>query len=136
MRNFLLVQSRLERHYLRLIALAIILPTVIIGSCMYYIIFDLMAEQLGIPEVISYHLLPVVRKVNIVLFISLPIVFVILFSIGRIIARNLVGPIERLEYELETLIEGRSTEKLHVRKNDRLRRLVDDINTLLERCHT
>ncbi|MBN1872116.1 MAG: methyl-accepting chemotaxis protein [Candidatus Omnitrophica bacterium] len=136
MRNFLVVQSRLERHYLRLIALAIILPTVIVGSCMYYVIFNLMAEQLGIPEVISYHLLPVVEKVNIVLIISLPVIFLVLFSIGRIIARNLVGPIERLENELELIIKNRSTERLRVRENDRLRRLVEDVNTLLERCRT
>ena len=135
MRNFMFVQSSLEKHYLRLIVLAIILPTIIIGSCLYYVIFNLMAEQLGIPEVISYHLLPVVDKVNYVLLITLPAACIILFSIGRILARNLVGPIERLEGELEEIIVNDLPRRLKVRKNDRLRVLVDNINILMDKIH-
>ena len=133
MRKYFLVRNRLERRYLRLIALSLILPTLITGSCLYYVIFNLMAEQLGIPEVVAYHLLPVVKKVNLVLTISLPIVFLILFSIGLALTRSLVGPIERLEGELEEIVSGNLSRKLKLRKRDALKPLVANINMLLEK---
>ena len=133
MRKFYLVRNRLEKHYLRLIALSIILPTLIIGGCLYYVIFNLMAEQLSIPEVVAYHLLPVVEKVNFVLIVSLPVLFLILFSIGLILSRRLVGPIERLERELKGIVSGDLSKRLQLRKDDALRPLVDDINALLDR---
>ena len=133
MRKFYLVRNRLERHYLRLIALSIILPTLIVGGCLYYVIFNLMAEQLSIPEVVAYHLLPVVEKVNFVLIVSLPALFLILFSIGLILSRRLVGPIERLERELKGIVSGDLSKRLQLRKDDALRPLVDDINALLDR---
>lgn len=133
MRKFFLVRNRLERHYLRLIAISLILPTLIIGSCLYYIIFNLMAEQLGIPEVIAYHLLPVVRKVNLVLIVSLPVIFLILISIGLALSRNLVGPIERLEEELSEIVAGDLSKRLRLRKRDELKPLADNINLLLDK---
>jgi len=133
MRNFLFIHNALERHYLRLIAWSMILPTLILGGCLYYIIFNLMAEQLGIPEVIAFHLLPVVDKVNLVIFISLPIVFLLLFIIGRIIARNLVGPIERIESELRKAVTSDRLCRIRVRSEDRLKPLVDDINAVIEK---
>ncbi len=133
MRNFFLVKNRLERRYLRLIALSMMLPTLIIGCCLYYVIFNLMAEQLGIPEIIAYHLLPVVSKVNTVLAVSLPVVFMILFSIGLVLTRNLVGPIERLEKELKEILSKDKIKKLKLRKRDALKPLVEDINILIDK---
>lgn len=135
MRIFLLSRNKLERHYLRLIALSIILPTLITGGCLYYVIFNLMAEQLGIPEVVAYHLLPVVEKVNLILMVSLPLLFLILFFIGVILSRRLVGPIERLEKELKEVVSGNLSKRLKLRRNDTLKPLVDDINTLLDRIN-
>ena len=133
MRKFFSVHNKLERHYLRLIVMSLILPTLIIGSCLYYVIFNIMAEQLGIPEIIACHLLPVVRKVNLILMISLPVVFFLLLYIGLILTRNLVGPIQRLERELEEIIAGDFSKRLRLRKKDRLKPLVDDINILLDK---
>ena len=103
------------------------------GGCLYYVIFNLMAEQLGIPEVVAYHLLPVVKKVNIVLMVSLPMVFLILFSLGLVVTKNLVGPIERLEDELEEIISGNMSKRLRLRRRDELKPLTDSINTLLDK---
>ena len=133
MRRFYLTRNRLERHYLRLIALSLILPTLVLGGCLYYVIFNLMAEQLGIPEVVAYHLLPVVEKVNVVLLISLPVLFLFLFSLGVFLSRRLVGPIERLEEELKEIIAGDLSKRLHLRKADMLKPLIDDINMLLHK---
>ena len=131
MRRFFIVRNTLERHYLRLIAVSIILPTLVIGGCLYYLIFNLMAEQLGIPEVVAYHLLPVVRKVNFVLAVSLPVLFLVMFYIGLVLSRRLVVPIERLEDELEDIISGDLSKRLKLRKGDVLKPLIESINALL-----
>lgn len=134
MRKFFLVRNRLELHYLRLLALSMILPTLAVGSCLYYLIFYLLAEQIGIPEAVASQLPPVVEKLNLFLLISIPILFLILISIGIFLSRRLAGPIERIERELTEIIEGgRASKRLRLRKDDELKPMIDSVNVLLER---
>lgn len=134
MRNFFLVQNRLELHYLRLLALSLILPTLLIGGCLYYLIFYLLAEQIGIPEAVVEQLSPVVQKLNIFLMVSIPILFVALISIGIFLSRKLAGPIERVEKELDEIIAGNlMSRRLKLRKNDELKPIVDSVNLLLDK---
>ncbi|MFH0840055.1 MAG: hypothetical protein V1883_03460 [Candidatus Omnitrophota bacterium] len=101
---------------------------------MYYLIFYLLAKQIGIPEAVSEQLSPVVAKLNIFLLVSIPILFVMLISVGIFLSRKLAGPIERLERELETIIAGNlMSRRLKLRKDDELKPMVDSVNLLLER---
>lgn len=132
MRNFFMVRNRLELHYLRLLVLSLILPTLLVGGCLYYLIFYLLAEQIGIPEAVVEQLSPVVQKVNIFLMMSIPVLFLILISTGIFLSRRLAGPIERLEKELDGIVTGGlMSRRLKVRKNDELKPMVDSINILL-----
>lgn len=134
MRKFFLVRNRLELHYLRLLALSLILPTLFVGGCLYYLIFYLLAEQIGIPEAVVDQLSPVVQKVNIFLMVIIPILFLVLISIGIFLSRKLAGPIERLENELSEIIEGNlMSRRLKLRKNDELKPMIDDVNILLDK---
>jgi len=134
MRNFFLVRNRLELHYLRLLVLSLILPTLLVGGCLYYLIFYLLAEQIGIPEAVVEQLSPVVQKVNIFLMVSIPILFLILISIGIFLSRRLAGPIERLENELDGIVTGNlMSRRLKVRKGDELKPMVDSVNILLDK---
>jgi signal transduction histidine kinase len=134
MRNFFLVRNRLELHYLRLLVLSLILPTLLIGGCLYHLIFYLLAEQIGIPEAVVEQLSPVVQKVNIFLMVSIPILFLILISIGIFLSRRLAGPIERLEKELDGIVTGNLvSRRLQLRKGDELKPMVDSVNTLLDK---
>lgn len=132
MRNFFMVRNRLELHYLRLLVLSLILPTLLVGGCLYYLIFYLLAEQIGIPEAVVEQLSPVVQKVNIFLMMSIPVLFLILISTGIFLSRRLAGPIERLEKELDGIVTGSlMSRRLKVRENDELKPMVDSINILL-----
>ena len=134
MRNFFLVRNRLELHYLRLLVLSLILPTLLVGGCLYYLIFYLLAEQIGIPEAVVEQLSPVVQKVNIFLMVSIPILFLILMSVGIFLSRRLAGPIERLENELDGIVTGNlMSRRLKVRKGDELKPMVDSVNILLDK---
>ncbi len=134
MRNFFLVRNRLELHYLRLLVLSLALPTLLVGGCLYYLIFYLLAEQIGIPEAVVEQLSPVVQKVNIFLMVSIPVLFLILISIGIFLSRRLAGPIERLENELDGIVTGNlMSRRLKVRKGDELKPMVDNVNILLDK---
>ena len=134
MRKIYLVRTKLERHYLRLFELALILPTLIVGGSLYYIIFHLMTEQFGVPEIVIAHLAPVVDKVNLILMIVLPIVLLLLFAIGLILTRNLAGPIERVDRELQEIISGSVfSKRVKLREKDVLKPLVSHINILLDK---
>ncbi|MDP3789884.1 MAG: hypothetical protein Q8R48_05735 [Candidatus Omnitrophota bacterium] len=134
MRNFFLVRNRLELHYLRLLVLSLALPTLLVGGCLYYLIFYLLAEQIGIPEAVVEQLSPVVQKVNIFLMVSIPILFLILISVGIFLSRKLAGPIERLENELDGIVAGNlMSRRLKVRKGDELKPMVDNVNILLDK---
>lgn len=134
MRRFYFVRNRLELHYLRLLGLSMILPTLAIGSCLYYLIFYLLAEQIGIPEAVVSELSPVVHKLNMFLLMSIPVLFIIIITIGILLSRRLAGPIERIEKELEEIVAGDLVSKrLRLRKDDELRPIVDSVNVLLER---
>lgn len=134
MRKFYLAQNRLESHYLRLLVLSLILPTLTVGGCLYYLIFYLLARQIGIPEAVSEQLSPVVAKLNVFLLVSIPILFVMLMSVGIFLSRRLAGPIERLERELEEIIAANlMSNRLKLRKDDELKPMIDSVNLLLER---
>ncbi len=134
MRRFFLVRNGLELHYLRLLVLSLILPTLMVGGCLYYLIFYLLAEQIGIPEAVAEQLSPIVHKVNVFLTVSIPILFVILISIGIFLSRKLAGPIERVEKELSEIVEGCLTSRrLKLRKGDELKPMIDDVNRLLDK---
>ena len=134
MRKFYLVQNRLELHYLRLLVLSLVLPTLAVGGCMYYLIFYLLAQQIGIPEVVVEQLSPVVQKLNIFLLVAIPLLFIVLISIGIFLSRRLAGPIERLEKELNEIVKANLlSRRLKLRKDDELKPMIDDVNILLDR---
>lgn len=134
MRNFFLVRNRLELHYLRLLVLSLVLPVLLVGGCLYYLIFYLLAEQIGIPEAVVEQLSPVVQKVNIFLMASIPVVFFMLISMGIFLSRKLAGPIKRLEKELNDIVAGNlMSRRLQLRKGDELKTMVDSVNILLDK---
>jgi signal transduction histidine kinase len=92
-----------------------------------------MAEQLGIPEYIAYNLFPVIKKINMILLVGIPPLFVILMIWGIILSHRFAGPMERLEQEIRRISDEREyRHRLKIRKNDDLRPIADLINKLLE----
>ncbi|MCK4463592.1 MAG: hypothetical protein KAU58_04710, partial [Candidatus Omnitrophica bacterium] len=92
--------SKLQFRYLMLVIISMLVPTLIVGSCLYYFIFTIMAEQLGIPEAIAINLIPVLKKINFMLITGLIPLFLLLFSWGLILSHRFSGPLERVEKDL------------------------------------
>jgi methyl-accepting chemotaxis protein len=127
------IKSGLQIRYLRLILLAIILPTFLLALCLYYLIFYLMAEQLGIPESIAYNITPVLNKINIILLTGLPVISILLLSWGLVISHRIAGPVYRLEQDLKKIAEGNFSLRIKLRKKDELASIAEGINKVLDK---
>ena len=133
MRIRLFRATRLQFRYLMLVVISMLVPTVIVGSCLYYFIFTIMAEQLGIPEAIAINLMPVLEKINFMLITGLIPLFILLFLWGLILSHRFSGPLERVEKDLDKILDGDTSIRFKVREKDDIRGIVDKLNKLIER---
>ncbi|MBM3245635.1 MAG: hypothetical protein FJZ15_07605 [Candidatus Omnitrophica bacterium] len=120
-----------QNKLLFLVFASAIIPTTIVALCVYYLIFNMMAWQLVIPESIAYNLVPVLRKVNIIIFVSIPIILALVWTAALIISHRIAGPIYRMEKELDERISGAKHGPIHLRKKDEFKALVEKFNKLI-----
>lgn len=133
MRIRLFRATKLQFRYLMLVVISMLVPTLIVGSCLYYFIFTIMAEQLGIPEAIAINLMPVLNKINFMLIAGLIPLFMLLFLWGLILSHRFSGPLERVEKDLDKILEGDTSIRFKVREKDDIKGIVDKLNKLIER---
>ena len=121
-------------RYLGLLMISMIVPLVFVTACLYYLIFKIMAEQIGIPEYVASNLFPVVKKINMMLLVGAPPIFLLLLVWGVVLSHRFAGPLERLEKELKEISKD---EKFHhrvvLRKSDDIKPVADSINMLLDK---
>jgi methyl-accepting chemotaxis protein len=135
-RKKIFTNKQVQLKYLILLVVSMSVPLLFVIGCMYYLIFTIMAEQLGIPESIAYNLFPVVKKINTILAIGLPPLFLFLIWWGTVLSHRFAGPIERITKELKKVTDGHDfSHRLRLRKNDDLRSMADAINKLLDSLH-
>lgn len=127
------VGTPLQKKLLILIFASAVIPAAVIAVCLYYLIFNLMVWQIGIPEAIGYNLIPVVRQVNLAILIALPVILLVIWLIALELSHRIAGPLLRLEKELDERISGEKSGHIALRKKDELRPLVERINKLMRR---
>lgn len=129
-----MTNSATQRKYITLLIASMLIPLIFVGGCLYYLIFNLVAEQLGIPESIAYNLFPVIKKINLILAIGIPPLILLLILWGISLSHRFAGPIERLKKELDSIAKnGDYSKRLIVRKHDDVRPIADAINELLDK---
>jgi len=132
MRLNIFVSNKTQLRYLLLIIIAMLAPTVIVGSFLYYFIFTLTANQIGVPEAIAYTLFPVIEKINsMVIMVTIPL-FLLLLLWGLILSHRFCGPLKRVERDLDRIIAGDGSVRLNVRKDDDIRGVVEKINKVID----
>ena len=109
------------------------IPTIVVAGCLYYLVLTIMADQMVLPDVIARDLLPVVYRINFILSIGLPIVFVIMLTWAIILSYRFVGPLERLEKDIKRIDEGDYSVRLQIREDHDLRPISDVINNLVSK---
>ena len=116
-----------------LIFWACLLPTIITAIFLFYLIFYITSEQIGIPEAIFYNVLPAAQRVTSILLVILPLVILVILYISFKLTHRLVGPFDRIVRELGEFIEGKRSDNIYLREKDKFCPLVEKINILLDR---
>jgi len=127
-----LTGSRMQMRYLGLLLVSMMLPLFIIGGLLYYLMFNIMAEQIGVPEYIAINLFPVINKINTILVFGMPPILFVIILWGIALSHRFAGPLERLEKELGSITKNRDYgRRIKLRKNDDLLLIAESINTML-----
>lgn len=132
MRLNLIPNVSIQFRYLILIGVAMVVPAFVVGTFIYYFIFTFAAEQIGIPEAIAINLLPVVKKINLMLIAGLFPLFAVLLIWGLILTQRFCGPFQRIERDLTKILEGNYSIRFRVRKGDDLKGIVDKMNKIMD----
>ena len=130
LRKKLFVNHPLQVRYLSVIVAAMLVPTLVIGLCMYHLVFYLLANEMVFPEAIASNLVPVIDRVNGIMAVTLPAIIAVIFWLGLVLSHRIVGPINRIEHELDRIIKGETHHRIRLRKNDGLMTIAHKINIL------
>lgn len=126
--------NKLHREIFLTVLAAALLPCFVVTIALYYLIFNVISGQLGIPEAIAYNIIPAARKVSLYLIYAAPAsVFVILLLAYRITFR-IIGPFDRVVRELDEVAKGKKDTHIIIRKKDKFQPLVNGINKLIDKC--
>ena len=128
-RRHYLVDKNMQFRYMAFVAV----PLVLLMSGLYYLIYYSVFTQMLIPEAVVTTLLPAMKKVNFVVAIFVPIALFMLLRAALIYSNRIIGPIPRLERELDKILAGDHTVRIKTRDNDELKHFVEKINMLVEK---
>ncbi|MFC1709071.1 hypothetical protein ACFL2J_03305 [Candidatus Omnitrophota bacterium] len=113
-----------------------IIPLFALLLAMYYLIYFCVLNQMLIPEAVAVTLLPAMKKVNIVIAIAGPALFLIILRMLLIYSNRIIGPVSRLEKELDKFIAGDRSVRITTRQQDELKTFVEKVNKVLETTHS
>lgn len=128
-RRKFLVNRPVQLRYMGLVGV----PLVVLMAALYYLIYYSVFNEMLIPEAITTTLLPAMKKVNITVVVIVPALLFLLLRAALIYSNRIIGPIPRLEKELDKAISGDYSVRLKTRDKDELGSFVNKINMLLEK---
>ncbi|MFA6078797.1 MAG: methyl-accepting chemotaxis protein [Candidatus Omnitrophota bacterium] len=128
-RRHYLVDKNMQFRYMAFVAV----PLVLLMSGLYYLIYYSVFTQMLIPEAVATTLLPAMKKVNIVVAVFVPIAMFLLLRAALVYSNRIIGPIPRLERELDKVLAGDYSARIKTRDNDELKHFVDKVNLLVEK---
>ncbi len=123
--------TSVQTKLLFLVFFSAIIPAAIVGLCMYYFIFSMMARQMMFPEAIAANLIPVLNRVNMVVLVTLPLSLLLIWVVALELSHRIAGPLYRMEKDLDDRIKGLKQGPIILRKNDELKPLAEKINKLI-----
>ena len=124
-----LVKKITQFRYMGLVAI----PLITLLVALYYLIYYSVFNQMLIPEAIVTTLLPAMKKVNVTVAITGPILLSLILRTALVYSNRIVGPVPRLERELDKVIAGDYSVRIKARDNDELKALINKINMVLEK---
>ena len=133
MRKRKLIKVSMQFQFLRIVLMAILLPSVLLIGCFYLFIHlmlrqDILATGLG-HSILNNQVLVIL----IFLFSGYILITVGLIAWSLIISNKMAGPIYRLENDLTKFLDGEKSIKFSFREGDDLFYLSNLLNRLIEK---
>ncbi len=123
------VRHSIQWNYLKMILIAMFAPMLIATACTYYLIWQTVANELAIPELIAHALFPAFNRVNQIMLIGLPIVCAAILFFSIRLSHRFAGPLYRIEKELDSIVKTKEFSKpIKIRPGDQLHTLVSKLN--------
>jgi hypothetical protein len=123
----------MHRQTFMLVLMAALIPATIVTICLYYLIFGITSAEVGFPEAIAYNIIPAAERVTTILLLTAPLALLIILIFAYKITHRIVGPFDRIVYELDAHIKDRRKGHIKIRKSDKFHALVEKINHLLDK---
>jgi signal transduction histidine kinase len=131
-RKVFFIKKKFQLHYIVFVFLAMLLTTVICVGGIYYLIWQTVAKEFAVPELIEDVLIPALGKANMVLLVALPLAFLLMLLLSVFVSHKIAGPIYRTERDLDEIVKGDYARRIKLRDGDDLQELADGINKLLD----
>ncbi len=125
--------NRFQKKILILVFFSVIIPVGVTCACLFYLIFNVTANELVFPEAIAYSLIPAAKKVAIIVLVAVPFSLFITFWWAYHVSHKFAGPLCRFYRELDERIAGKTKAHIKFRKGDYLSELADKVNALLDK---
>ena len=125
--------NRMHKDLFFIVVNAAVWPTLITAVFLYYLIFYITTEQIGIPEAVAANVIPAAKRVSGILWVLVPIIICAILFIAFKMTHRIMGPFDRIVRELDELIAGSKTTPIKIRDDDKFCPMVDRINTLLQK---
>ena len=135
-RKQLIVNPRIQLKVIFLTIIAILIPTLITFLSLHHLIQVILIDAKIDNEMVYAAIMFLSRKVYLILacgFVSITILLLIWVSL---FVHRIVGPLYRLDRELEKAIQGEKIPKIKFRKNDCFSSIAEKINILIEKLHS
>ena len=132
MRKTVLLKNPAQAKLLLILLISILVPALFVGGALYSLIFKILSEQRASFESVGYNLYPIIMQTNLNIALGFIPLFLLLLTWGIILTHRLVGPLERLQREIDSMTKsGDFKARIGVRRRDYIKPLVDSINRLL-----
>ncbi|MBF0493849.1 MAG: methyl-accepting chemotaxis protein [Candidatus Omnitrophica bacterium] len=124
---------KLQKQYLVVILLSMVIPTFFVGGCLYYLIFRVLSDQIMLPDYIARDLMPIINQINNILIIGLPILVIFILAWAFILSYKFISPLERLEEDLKKIDDGDFSVRINLEEDHDLKPVLTIINDLVEK---
>ena len=119
---------------LGMLLISIIVPVFFVGTYLYLLIFTIINNMPETPGFVAASIDPLLQKTNMTILLSGIPIFLLILIWGIIFSHRLVGPMKRLQRNLDEMTKkGDSRSRLVVRKNDYIKPLIESVNRLLDK---
>jgi len=125
------IGTSFQKRLLFLVFASAVIPAVILAACLYYLIFHMLSLQMVFPEAIAYNVMPVLKQVNTLIIIALPVSLFLIWIVALELSHRVAGPLYRMEKELDERISGHKHGPIKLRRRDEFKLLADKLNKLI-----